>query len=87
MCEKTKSFDTPRKFLKCTGKPGVDYYPMTSALTLPPLLEVDELAKLLRLHPVTVRNKIRRGEIPAVKVGGWRIPRAYVEAILEGEQR
>ncbi|MEB4210975.1 helix-turn-helix domain-containing protein [Mycobacterium sp. 94-17] len=52
----------------------------------PPLLEVDELAKLLRLHPVTIRVKLRRGEIPGVKISAnrWRIPRSYVESILGG---
>lgn len=59
---------------------------MPSTLSLPPLLEVDELAALLRLHPVTVRLKLRRGDIPGIKLGGgWRIPRSYVDSILGGE--
>lgn len=60
---------------------------MTSAINLPPLLTVGEVAELLRLHRVVVRGKLRHGDIPGVKVGAnsWRIPRSYIEAILRGE--
>jgi excisionase family DNA binding protein len=53
-----------------------------------PMLEVDELAKLLRLDPRTIRQKLRQGRIPGVKVAGtrWRIPREYVTAVLTGQQ-
>ena len=38
-----------------------------------PLLDTDEAAKLLRMHPRTLRTKARRGSIPAVQVGKrWR---------------
>lgn len=38
-----------------------------------PLLDTDETAKLLRMHPRTLRTKARRGSIPAVQVGKrWR---------------
>jgi excisionase family DNA binding protein len=33
------------------------------------VLTVNEVAQELRLHPLTVRRAIARGEIPAVKVG------------------
>lgn len=37
------------------------------------LLDVAEAAKLLRIHPRTLRNKARRGIIPGVQVGRlWR---------------
>jgi len=37
------------------------------------LLDVTEAAKLLRIHPKTLRNKARRGIIPGVQVGRlWR---------------
>jgi excisionase family DNA binding protein len=37
------------------------------------LLDVTEAAKLLRIHPKTLRNKARRGVIPGVQVGRlWR---------------
>jgi excisionase family DNA binding protein len=37
-----------------------------------PLLDVAEAAKLLRIHPKTLRVKARRGVIPAVQIGVWR---------------
>jgi excisionase family DNA binding protein len=37
------------------------------------LLDVAEAARLLRIHPKTLRNKARRGIIPGVQVGRlWR---------------
>ena len=37
------------------------------------LLDVGEAARLLRIHPKTLRNKARRGVIPGVQVGRlWR---------------
>jgi excisionase family DNA binding protein len=37
------------------------------------LLDVVEAARLLRIHPKTLRNKARRGIIPGVQVGRlWR---------------
>lgn len=45
-----------------------------------------EVAALLRLHPVVVRAKCARGELPGVKIAGnrWRIPAAYIDRIVEG---
>ncbi len=38
-----------------------------------PLLDTDEAAKLLRMHPRTLRTKARTGSIPGVQVGRrWR---------------
>jgi excisionase family DNA binding protein len=38
-----------------------------------PLLDVAEAAKLLRIHPKTLRTKARHGEIPAKQIGKlWR---------------
>jgi excisionase family DNA binding protein len=37
--------------------------------TLESLLDVAEAAKLLRIHPKTLRTKARHGIIPAVQVG------------------
>jgi len=36
------------------------------------LLTIDEVARLLGLTPRSVRNKIRRGQIPALQLGGKR---------------
>ena len=33
------------------------------------LLTIDETAELLRVHPVTIRRMVRRGDIPALKIG------------------
>lgn len=46
---------------------------------------VNEVAKLLRLHPLTVRRGIERGEIPSIKVGRRvLIPRKIFEDFLAG---
>jgi excisionase family DNA binding protein len=38
-----------------------------------PLLDAEEAARLLRLHPGTLRSKARKKEIPAIQVGRrWR---------------
>jgi len=38
-----------------------------------PLPDTEEAARLLRMHPRTLRTKARRGSIPAVQVGRrWR---------------
>ena len=45
------------------------------------LLTVKQVAEYLQLHPRTVSNKARKGEIPARRVGGqWRFePKAIRE--------
>jgi excisionase family DNA binding protein len=51
-----------------------------------------ELAKRWRLNPETIRRMIRRGEIPAVKVGSgtarphYRISLNWVEGYERGQQ-
>lgn len=43
-------------------------------------LTVAELAEYLHLHPLTARNLIRKGELPAYKVSReWRIDRAELD--------
>lgn len=38
-----------------------------------PLLDTEEAARLLRMHPRTLRKKARKGSIPGVQVGKrWR---------------
>lgn len=45
------------------------------------LLEVEEVADLLRLHVKTVYEKARSGELPGVKIGrGWRFRPSDVAA-------
>jgi len=51
---------------------------------MPQLMTVDETARLLRIHPETLREKARRGEIPATKLGRqWRFVREQVDAWLD----
>jgi excisionase family DNA binding protein len=53
------------------------------------LLSVKEVAARLGLHPMTVRSKIRRGEIPARQLGGpgtaIRVDAAELEAWLDSD--
>jgi excisionase family DNA binding protein len=49
-----------------------------------PLLDVAEAAKLLRIHPKTLRTKARRGIIPATQVGRlWRFRASALNEWLE----
>lgn len=48
------------------------------------LLDVTEAARLLRIHPKTLRNKARRGVIPGVQVGRlWRFRASALNEWLE----
>jgi excisionase family DNA binding protein len=51
------------------------------------VLTVREVADLLRMHPETVREKARKGLLPAVKLGGstspYRFRRSSIERLLE----
>ena len=50
------------------------------------LLTVDEVAELLKLNPETVRQKIRKGDIPGFfKLGGrdWRIKRIDLNSWID----
>jgi excisionase family DNA binding protein len=49
-----------------------------------PLLDVIEAAKLLRIHPKTLRDKACRGTIPAVQIGRiWRFRVSTLNRWLE----
>jgi len=53
--------------------------------TFESLLDVAEAAKLLRIHPKTLRNKARRGIIPGVQVGRlWRFRPSALNEWLDG---
>jgi excisionase family DNA binding protein len=50
-----------------------------------PLLDTDEAAKLLRMHPRTLRTKARTGSIPGVQVGRrWRFRASTLNRWLGG---
>lgn len=47
------------------------------------VMNVDEVAKYLRVVPDTIYRKARRGEIPAVKMGKvWRFPKETIDKWL-----
>ena len=48
------------------------------------LLDVAEAARLLRIHPKTLRNRARRGVIPGVQVGRlWRFRASVLNEWLD----
>jgi excisionase family DNA binding protein len=49
-----------------------------------PLLDVTEAAKLLRIHPKTLRVKARSGEIPGIQIGRvWRFRASALDRWVE----
>lgn len=48
------------------------------------LLTVDQAAKRLKIHPVTVRNMLRAGTINGMKVGSqkWRVPESALREFI-----
>jgi excisionase family DNA binding protein len=66
--------------------PQVQELPTVPAGHLPPLLTVPEVAALLRVDASTVYRAVRRGELPAVRLGGRgtsvRIPASALEELL-----
>ena len=45
---------------------------------------VDEVAKVLRLHPYTVRRLCREKRVPAFKFGGqWRFAKSAIYKLLK----
>ena len=53
-----------------------------------PLLDVAEAARLLRIHPKTLRAKARQGIIPGIQIGrAWRFRVSILNRWLEGIQR
>jgi excisionase family DNA binding protein len=46
-----------------------------------PLLDLKQAAKLLKLHPDTLKKKAQRREIPGVKIGrSWRFRASRLDA-------
>ena len=61
--------------------------PRSSTHEPPRYLSGPEAAELLRVHVETLYRMIRRGEIPATKLGQrYRIRREHVNALLAGER-
>ena len=52
------------------------------------ILTVNEAAAYLKLHPKTVYRLVKKGEIPAQRVGGaWRLYRARLRRWMEGRDQ
>lgn len=50
----------------------------------PALLNVREVAEVLRVHQDTVKLYLRQGRLRGTKVGkSWRIPRAAIDELVE----
>lgn len=48
--------------------------------SFPAVSTVEEFAKIFKLSPEAVRNLIRKGEIPAIRIGKqYRIPQGVIE--------
>lgn len=60
----------------------------TSQNDIPQLLTVDEVAEILRLHPDTIRLKVRMGELKKVEGlgGAIRFSPEYIRGLGRGEQ-
>lgn len=53
----------------------------------PVVYTIDEVAKLLKVNPRTVRRALDAGELPAFRVGSqWRITREALDAYMHGER-
>jgi excisionase family DNA binding protein len=53
---------------------------MPSKHNLPPIMTVKEVAEYLRVHPSSVYKLVRRGELPAFRVGSeWRFKPDEIE--------
>lgn len=48
-----------------------------------PLLDSQQVAELMRVHPETVKRRARRGEIPGIKFGKlWRFRASVLESCV-----
>ena len=55
---------------------------------MPRLMDLDELAKYLRLQKQTIYNWLHQGKISGIKVGGvWRFERREVDTWLKSKKR
>ena len=63
---------------------GLDREGTNSSISNGTLLTVDEVAKILRLQPETIRSMARRGDLPAIKLGRvWRFRSSSITQMLE----
>ena len=51
-----------------------------------PLIDADETAELLGLHPKTVQQMARAGRIPSMRIGKfWRFRKSQIDSWLQSE--
>jgi excisionase family DNA binding protein len=51
-----------------------------------PLIDADEVSKLLGLHPKTVQQMARAGRVPGIRIGKfWRFRRSEIDRWLRSE--
>ncbi len=51
-----------------------------------PLIDADEAAELLRLHPKTEQQMARTGRIPSMRIGKfWRFRKSQIDSWLHSE--
>jgi excisionase family DNA binding protein len=76
--------ENPKQVLGPTRVPGDRPLRVENHVSFEPLLDTDEAASLMRMHPRTLRTKARKGIIPAVQVGGrWRFRASVLNHWLE----
>lgn len=57
--------------------------PKMSVQEFEPLLDSQQAAALMRVHPETVKRRARRGEIPGIKLGKiWRFRASGLETFI-----
>lgn len=51
------------------------------SMNIEPLMDANEAARMLKLHPVTVRDMASRGALPGLKIGKvWRFRASTLDA-------
>lgn len=57
-------------------------------LTVNNILDADEVGKMLKIHPRTVKRLASQGELPGFKVGGqWRFRREVIEEYIRRQEQ
>lgn len=58
----------------------------TSVGNVEPLIDAQGAARILKLHPVTVREMASRGDIPCLRIGRvWRFRASSLDAWVESQ--
>ncbi len=57
-------------------------------LVIDDILDADEVGKMLKIHPLTVKRLAGQGELPGFKVGGqWRFRREAIEEYIRRQEQ